>query len=267
MDETVEVKKKKKRKKKRSRKKSQNAKRLTPAGRIVFDIVLVVALGVALFSGYKIYEGLRDYNQGKAAYDNLKIDINLDVNAEVRLDFDYLRGINPNIAGWIHLDDSQIDYPFVFADDNDYYLNHLFNDEYNHSGCVFMETTNTRDFSDDNIILYAHHMKNGTMFADVEKYKDQNWYDTHKVFKVITEDADYELYPIAGIQATGTTDYVKTNFDSKEDKLEYIEWFLNNSTFTSEEKLTVDDQMMLLSTCSYHVGDGRYALLGKLVKK
>ena len=264
MEEVQEIKKKKKRKKRR-RKQAAN-KKLSKFGRLFFDGILVLALCVAGYSGYKIYEGLHDYNEGKSAYENIKVNLGVD-NVETKIDFDYLKGINPDTAGWIHLDDSQIDYPFVFADNNEYYLNHLFDGEYNRSGCIFMETTNARNFSDKNIVLYGHHMKNGTMFRDVQKYSDQAWYDTHKVFKVSTPDQEYEMYPIAGVAATGSTDYVKTNFEDEEEFTEYVNWFLQNSTFVSEEDVTPEDQLMLLSTCAYHVNDGRYALLGKLVKK
>ena len=153
-------------------------RKLTKFGRILSDIVIVVCLVIAGFSGWNLYKELHEYKESKETYEKLTPEVvieNPDTNEEDTaplFDWEKLKGINGDFVGWIRLDDSTVDYPFVQGTDNEYYLRHLFDGTYNNSGCVFMDVNNNRDFSDKNTILYAHNMKNGTMFAAIEKYKD-----------------------------------------------------------------------------------------------
>ena len=178
-----------------------------------------------------------------------------------------MKQINGDFVGWIRLDDSTVDYPFVQGTDNEYYLRHLFDGTYNNSGCVFMDVNNNRDFSDKNTILYAHNMKNGTMFAAIEKYKDASYYDGHKVIHIYTEAATYDVYPVAGIVTDGQDDYVRTSFNDDNDFMSYVNRFVSSSTFTSEQSIEATDRMIMLSTCNYDRSDGRYVLIGKLVQE
>lgn len=238
---------------------------------LVLDIVLVLCLGVACYSGYRLYRETAEYNKGKNAYEEIKeivIDpVAVDPDMKLKLDFDKLKSMNPDFAGWIYLSDSAIDYPFVHTDNNEFYLYHLFNREYNRSGCVFIDTMNSPDFSDKITVLYAHHMKNGTMFHDVVNYEKQEYYDSHKVIEIYTPEASYELYPVAGKFTTGYDDYVRLSFADDTDFMEYVDSFISDSTFVSEETIGPDDRIVLLSTCAYNVAEGRYALIGRLVKE
>ena len=130
-----------------------------------------------------------------------------------------------------------------------------------------MDVNNNRDFSDKNTILYAHNMKNGTMFASIEKYKDASYYDGHKVIHIYTEAATYDAYPVAGIVTDGQDDYVRTSFSDDNDFMSYVNRFVSSSTFTSEQSIEASDRMIMLSTCNYDRSDGRYVLIGKLVQE
>lgn len=255
---------------------AKKKRKLTKFGRMLSDIVIVVCLFIAGFSGWNLYKELHEYQESKETYEKLTPSVVIEKpstdesgNAVTAPEFDWekLKEINGDFVGWIRLDDSTVDYPFVQGTDNEYYLRHLFDGTYNNSGCVFMDVNNNRDFSDKNTILYAHNMKNGTMFASIEKYKDASYYDGHKVIHIYTEAATYDVYPVAGIVTDGQDDYVRTSFSDDNDFMSYVNRFVSSSTFTSEQSIEASDRMIMLSTCNYDRSDGRYVLIGKLVQE
>jgi len=252
---------------------AKKKRKLTKFGRILSDIVIVVCLVIAGFSGWNLYKELHEYQESKETYEKLTPSVVIEnpdtneVDTAPLFDWEKLKQINEDFVGWIRLDDSTVDYPFVQGTDNEYYLRHLFDGTYNNSGCVFMDVNNNRDFSDKNTILYAHNMKNGTMFAAIEKYKDASYYDGHKVIHIYTEAATYDVYPVAGIVTDGQDDYVRTSFNDDNDFMSYVNRFVSSSTFTSEQSIEATDRMIMLSTCNYDRSDGRYVLIGKLVQE
>lgn len=252
---------------------AKKKRKLTKFGRILSDIVIVVCLVIAGFSGWNLYKELHEYQESKETYEKLTPSVVIEnpdtneVDTAPLFDWEKLKQINGDFVGWIRLDDSTVDYPFVQGTDNEYYLRHLFDGTYNNSGCVFMDVNNNRDFSDKNTILYAHNMKNGTMFASIEKYKDASYYDGHKVIHIYTEAATYDVYPVAGIVTDGQDDYVRTSFNDDNDFMSYVNRFVSSSTFTSEQSIESTDRIVMLSTCNYDRSDGRYVLIGKLVQE
>lgn len=254
---------------------AKKKKKLSKAGRLILDLILVISLSVAAYSGYRLWKETEKYRVAKKSYDDLRDTVivtpaqNADEGlAERVIDWDALAAIDSNIAAWIELEGSTIDYPVVHGTDNSWYLKHLMDGTYNDSGTVFIDSGNSADFSDRNTVLYAHHMLDDPlMFAEVENYKEQSYYDTHKTFLIHTPEAEYEMYPVAGYVTQGTAGYVRLQFASDEDYMEYVNSFLVRSTFVSDETITAADQMLMLSTCSYDVTDGRYVLIGKLVRK
>jgi len=255
---------------------AKKRKKLSKAGKIILDIILVIAICVAGYSSYQLYIGWNEYHQSQIAYGDLKKEAEEAVTVEPEpeaepsefdpINYAYLKELNPDFGGWIKLPDSRIDYPFVYATDNEYYLYHLFNGEYNRSGCVFVDEDNQKEFQDKATILYAHHMRNGSMFADVENYKDPSYYETHKTFYISTENGRYEMYPVAGFVTSGSVGYVRITFENDEDFMSYVNSFIEKSNFQSDVTVNPEDQVVLLSTCSYDIYDGRYVLMGKLVK-
>lgn len=250
-------------------------KKLSKTGKIITDILLVVALGVAGYSGYKVYEGLSTYHESDKTYDSLKqytkeektgTEESSVTDDTYVIDHASLQSVNSDYVGWVRMPDSYIDYPMVQGTDNSYYLDHLYTKEYNYVGSVFLDCNSARDFSDKNTVIYAHNVKNGTMFMEIAKFEDPAYYQDHKVIELYTPEQNYLAYPVAGILTDGSDDYVSYNFESDDAFMSYVSRFTSNSTFSSDVSLEASDQTVLFSTCSYSLTDGRYALLCKLVK-
>lgn len=255
--------------------KQKKKKVLSKKGRIILNTILVVALLVAVFSGYQLISGLMSYKEADDKYSTFKTASRSTADPAASqstvtdtVDWSYLRGINEDIAGWINLPDSVIDYPVVYADDNEYYLKHLLDGTYNIAGCVFVDARNSRGFTDKNTVLYGHNMNDveGSMFSNLNKYASQDFYESHKVITLDTPTALYNIQVVAGIKTTGTGGYISLTFADTAEFQAYVKRFVDNSTFQSDVTVADNDQIMVLSTCTPSGHDTRYALLGKLVK-
>lgn len=251
---------------------------LSKKGKTILNIILVAALIVACISGYKLVSGLIGYKQADQKYQSLQTEAKVTpsttagaataVPETTGINWSYLQSQNPNVAAWINSPNTVIDYPVTYAEDNEYYLSHLFDGTSNYSGCVFIDYRNKHDFADKNTVMYAHYMYNGegTMFTSLHDYVDQSYYDAHKTITFDTPTALYRMEVMAGIETTGDADYIHLEFSSGDDFLSYVKSFTDNSTFKSDVTVTANDQIVTLSTCSPNEHDGRYALMGKLVK-
>lgn len=246
--------------------------------RKVITILLICILAtVACISGYKIFQILSEYHAGESSYEELKQYViepsdDNESNQAAQTDttpvqpiinFDALSAVNSDVIAWIRLDNSAIDYPVVQCDDNDYYLSHLFDNQYNSSGAIFLDCRNHMDFSDKNSVIYGHHMKNGTMFSVITKYKNQSFYDEHPAFHLYTPNANYEIEVFAGYVADVQDSAWDISFDD-DGFSNWVDERIRKSAFHSEVKPSADDKIVTLSTCSYEFEDARFVLFGVL---
>ena len=181
------------------------------------------------------------------------------------IDFSALQEINPDMIGWIRAEGTGIDYPIAQTDNNEYYLNHLYNKKRNSSGTIFADYRNTGDFSDRNTVLYGHHMKSRTMFHALEEYKDQEFYNVNPVMTLLTPNGNYTVELICGTVEDGNQQFVQFDFDTEEAFLQYVEGFRARSTFVSGVELQPGDRIVSLCTCSYEWENARYVMIGRLV--
>ncbi len=107
------------------------------------------------------------------------------------MDFAALEGVNSDIVAWLYGADTGLNYPIVQAEDNDYYLYRLLDGTWNKNGTIFMDYVNRSDFSDQNTLVYGHHMKSGAMFGALVQYKKQEFYDAHPYLYLYTPQQSY----------------------------------------------------------------------------
>lgn len=182
----------------------------------------------------------------------------------VQIDFQKLRDINPDVVGWITIDGTVIDYPVVQGTDNSYYLKHLFNGKWNSGGSIFMDCRVSGELSDRHMIVYGHHMKNGTMFSSLSGYKKQVFYNEHPTALFIQENAIYQIEFFAGYVSAVDSDAWKVSFA---DDAEFEQWLYKVQTksyFDSNIIPAVSDRIITLSTCSYEFENARFVLHGIL---
>ena len=181
------------------------------------------------------------------------------------MDFTVLQELNPEIVGWIRSEGTGIDYPVMRADNNDYYLTHLYDGTKNPSGSIFMDYRNSPSLEDRNLVIYGHHMKNETMFAALEEYKAQDFYEANPYMTLYTPDGDYKIELICGTIEDGNRGFMQFDFPDDQSLISYVERFRIRSMFTSEVQLQPDDRIISLCTCSYEWTNARFMIIGRLV--
>lgn len=181
----------------------------------------------------------------------------------ISVDFAALQKANPDIVAWIYSLDTVINYPIVKGTDNVYYLHRLVNGQKNANGTLFMDCQNTGTFGDENTIIYGHHMKNGSMFASLEKYKKQAYYEEHPVMYLLTPEKAYRLVIFAGFVTAADADVYTLQF-GEGDRQQWLETAMQRSDFQTDVQIEEGEPLVTLSTCDYTYNDARYVVLGVL---
>ena len=187
------------------------------------------------------------------------------VYAPIEVDFARLKGANGDVVGWLYCEDSVINYPVVYGRDNEYYLERNYLGNYDPSGAIFTDMRNEDGFADHNVILYGHHMQDGSMFASLKKWMDQAYYEAHPVMWLLTPEQDYRVEIFAGYLTTADSDTYSVFREGGERLEGYLNWAKRWSAFTSDVETEPDGHYIVLSTCAYSSDDARTALHGKLV--
>lgn len=241
--------------------------------RVVFVVSLVVLIAALIGLGAIAFQ----YISQQRAYDDLEQYASLSDSenmtlADLTVDWDALRAVNPDIVAWIYVPDSPINYPVVQGDDNEEYLHKAFDGSTGwlaSAGTIFLDSTNSSDFSDRNSALYGHHMNDGSMFASLSDWQNNDEFNAHHDIYVLTPQGNYRLKTFALVKTTGDDALVQTTFSSDESYQSYIQDKLDRSVTTQQgEVLSAADirQSMLFSTCEYSQADGRAVLFAAVVE-
>lgn len=220
------------------------------------NILTVICVLVICVSGYKIYMTLRDYKKADNVYSQLR---------ETKDDFEDMNDATKNLASinsdykfWINVEGTNIDYPVVQGSDNDFYLNHDFNKNYLPAGSIFLDYRNNFE-TDSNSVIYGHHMRNSTMFGQIEKFKDKDFFENNKIISIKTDSTTYEYE----IFAIGIYDadfgYNDVSFSAEEDFNNFLNKILSNAMY-SRNIVSQHDKIITLSTCSYEYDNARTAI-------
>ena len=180
---------------------------------------------------------------------------------------------NNDLVGWICVEDTNINYPVMQTVDNpNYYLKRGFDKEYSSYGCPYVQEDCDVLKPSDNLVIYGHHMNNGSMFADLEKFKDEDFWREHKTiaFNTLTEKNEYEI--LAVFKTVVYTDspeafkyYRFTDAQSPEEFDAYIDKCKELSLYDTGVSAEYGDKLITLSTCEYSRTNGRLVVVAKKV--
>lgn len=184
----------------------------------------------------------------------------------ITVDFDALKAINSDIVGWIYCEDTAINYPVLYGETNDTYLRHDFEKKYSVAGSIFIDVKNSADFSDVNTIVYGHHMDDGTMFATLENWQDQAFFDAHPVLWLFTPEQTYRIMPFSAYQTNAYSETYSIFSGPCEPLNEYLRMSAAQSVVQTGAVPDNTGRHVLLSTCAsaFGGGDGRSVLHGVL---
>lgn len=242
---------------------------------IVSNIILVIAIVVFAVSAYKLYGIFSEYNKGDKEYQKIQ---DLVINTEKKddtkeeafsVDFEKLLEMNSDVVGWIRFDEpSEINYPVVQGRDNEEYLKRTFEANTNKLGTLFVDVNNPGDFSGRNTFIYGHNMKNGSMFAQLLKYKDDSFYKEHPYFYIYTPDGKVRTYEIfsAGVVKDTSDSYIMDYADDAAFQT-YIDYIKQQSAYPTSAEVTTASKIVSLSTCTNVRDDERFLVHGVMIKE
>jgi len=181
--------------------------------------------------------------------------------------FEKIKKINPDTVGWIKINGTNINYPVVQTDNNDYYLNHSFDKSSNEAGWVFLDYRNNSSFSDKNTIIYAHSRLDKTMFGSLSKALNPGWHENkdNHIIRISNEEEN-SLWQIFSVYVIETESYyITTSFSDDTSYLEFLNTMKDRSKYNFNTSLSVEDRIITLSTC---YDDNRKTVVhAKLLKK
>lgn len=257
-------------------------------GKWIRRIIMLAVLAVFLFSVTSIVMILRQYEESDRLYSQIAEQYTTYTSrdgsqgagtqdagaaagqeaaeaAPISVDFQGLQAVNGDVCGWIYCGGTPIDYPVVRGEDDTFYLKHNYDGSYNAAGSIFVEADNRPGFADSNTIVYGHHMKNGSMFASLDLWAEQSFYEEHPVMWLLTPEQDYKIVLFSGYTTSATSD-TYTIFEGPSQELDaYLAKCREQSDFSMEVELDSEGRYVLLSTCAYVFDNARYVLHGMLV--
>jgi len=187
-------------------------------------------------------------------------------NQSIIEEFQNLKAKNTDMMAWITFDTLDISYPVMKGQDNLYYLTHTFSGKTNSSGSIFMEVGNAGDFSDCHTLVYGHNMKNGSMFGQLKKYRDEEFYKGNEYFTIYLENK-YLRYQIFSVHTVSVSDQVYTiGFAPNQEYADFVERLNRQAWYDTGIKAGVNDKVVTLSTCTSS-DDSRYVVHALLIEE
>lgn len=186
---------------------------------------------------------------------------------DIQIDFERLKEINADTAGWIVFHNQCVNYPLVQTDDNSYYLNHSFRDEENKAGSIFMDCRNN-SFEDRNVVIYGHNMLDRTMFGSLKDVFHEKFWEEEDNDLIYLLDTDHRLrkYRIFSYYTAENEDYyITTLFRNDIEYAEFLEAIQARSFGETDVAVTSDDHILTLSTCAGVSGTKRRVIHAKLL--
>ena len=179
---------------------------------------------------------------------------------------------NKKLIGWVKIEDTNIDYPVMQTVDNEYYLDHNMNQQYDKNGTIFMDKDCDVLKPSTNFILYGHHMQSGRMFGQLDKYKDESFYEKHPYisFDTIYEKGTYQVMYVFRSKVYKETEIVFKYYqfidaNGEQEFHSYMEEMAALSLYDTGVSAEYGDQLLTLSTCDYQETDGRFVVVAKKI--
>jgi sortase B len=224
---------------------------------ILIAVLLLLAVG-----GYALWDSAQVYEAADAAhYEKYK------PTEDGGLSFLELQRLNPDVFAWLTVYGTHIDYPVVQGPDNMKYVNTDAEGNYSLSGAIFLDSESSRDFTDFSSVLYGHHMEKEAMFGEIGLFAEKAYFDARRYGELYYGGRGHGLEFFAFLSADAYDDTVfRTGIEGREEQEAYLAKLLSMATQTREIGVSVDDRIVLLSTCSPGPTNGRDILVGRITE-
>lgn len=185
----------------------------------------------------------------------------------LRVDFNPLKTVNPEVIGWIKVPGTNIDYPFVQTTNNQYYLIHSFDRSLNYGGWVWLDYRNHFSELDRNNILYAHNRKDKTLFGTLHNVLSSKWYSNPSNYEIKISGLEHNtIWRVFSFYIIQTENYyIQSDFTSDQEYQLFLDTIVKRSRYSFNEILTIQDKIVTLSTCDSK--DHKMVVHAKLIRQ
>ena len=222
---------------------------------VVMRIIELIFLILLVYSSINIFKWYNNNKENKQIINEIaeSVTINEDTNEEkkYKINFEELKQKNSDTVAWLKVENTNIEFPIVQANNNSYYLTHNFDKKYNVAGWIFADYKNKLDGTDRNIVVYGHNMRNNSMFGSLKDVITEEWYNNeeNKYITFVTEN-EYQTYQVFSVYQIQTEDYyIQTEFKSNEFQ-EFIDTITKRSKKDFGINVSKEDTILTLSTCA-----------------
>lgn len=252
-------------------------------------VVLCSVVALACFGYYGVYyynadKTQSDYEElsdlkGSNALSYAKQDVTIhytdeeDIELEILEEYSTLYNKNKRLIGWIQIDGTNIDYPVMQTTNNEYYLDHNYNQEQDRNGSIFMDKDCDVVHRSTNIIIYGHNMKSGKMFGTLSKYSSKSFYDEHPTFRfdTIYEKGTYQVMYAFRSRIYNEDEVVFKYYQfidaaSEKEFNSNLQEMAAIALYDTGVTASYGDELLTLSTCDNSEEDGRFVVVAKKIE-
>ena len=212
------------------------------------QLILIVCMVWSMIHIIKCFNENKKNSKIKSEIDK---SIVIDNGTDYKVDFEKLASFNSDVVGWIKVNNTNIEYPIVQTSNNDYYLNHSFDESTNSAGWIFADCKNKFDGTDKNIVIYGHNRKDQSMFGSLNKVLNKEWYENEDNKRIILKTRQGEnIYEVfSAYQIPNEEYYIQTSFKSNEEFKEFISIIKSRSVYNFQVEVDENSKILTLSTC------------------
>ena len=248
--------------------------RKKPKNKIKIIFTLILILGIIMLGMELFYKNKKTKNNDLLIQDIIEdtSKVELEVKTQRMVKLEKLQEENPEICAWLEIEGSNINYPVLQTTDNSFYMTHNYKKESSKDGALFLDKDYDWTIPSTNLLIYGHNnIGSNEMFSELINYKDEDYYNNHKIIRFTTnqEDAEYEIIAVflSRVYYKSETNvfryYYFINAQNEEEFNEYIENSKKTSIYDTGITAEYGDQLLTLSTCEYSQNDGRLAVVAR----
>ena len=234
---------------------SRKDKRKNKKKLLIINVIQLILIIILVYSVMHIVIWYKNNKTNKKIIEEIskavEINENTEDKQEYKVNFEELKNKNSDTVAWIKVENTNIEFPVVKANDNNYYLTHNFNKENNKAGWIFADYKNKFDGTDKNIVIYGHNMRDKSMFGSLKDVIKEEWYNNeeNKYITFVTEN-EYQTYQVFSVyQIEKENYYIQTDFKNNEFE-EFIKTIKQRSKKEFNVDVTSKDNILTLSTCA-----------------
>lgn len=225
---------------------------------IVVLLITIICLGIMIYSGYNIFVWWQENQKNKELMGKIEQEVNIYENKNINdiekynIDFKALKNTNSDIVGWLKVWGTEVEFPVVKTDNNEFYLTHSLDKSYNTSGWIFADCNNKLDGTDKNIVIYGHNRRDNSMFGTLKNILNKEWYENkNNLFIPFIKENERDIYEVFSVYKIEKEDYyITTDFENDLEFKKCIDTIKSRSVKNFNVDVSTKDELLTLSTCA-----------------